>query len=456
MKLQQTNKTSSSLKVGILTIAAITILIFTVLWVKGRSLSSGERFEVTFHDVNGIRAGSGVQMMGLRIGQIEEIIPVVDGKNSHVKLRFVITEKGVKVPPLSLISIQQSGLIGEQFLEITPPENKIMYVPTSKATTAIETHDSVFMTFAGEKKKIGTVVHAQVIPTRELPRERQEVISTENTLKIEFRIDIAGLWIDTDDFGIEISKQEVLLIQNSGDIIEYPERDEKFTVIEPMRLAEFMDLNYKMAKSLNQTNERVAKILNDEFINEITESVKNINTLTQKATTTVEKANALIDTSKKDMDEILAQSEILIGKLIKLTDNINELAGDKNLRDNVLDATKAITKLSNNINDILEDDDTEEVFDDIQAISKNLNEITTYVNEFSKDPKVKKEVKQIVENVANATCQLNSTLASVNNLDGDDKAKVATIIADVGATTKNLRKFSEKLNKRFLLFRLMF
>lgn len=455
MKLQS-NKTSSSLKVGILTITAIVILIFTVLWVKGRSLSAGDRFEVTFHDVNGMRAGSGVQMMGLRIGQVEEIIPVVDGKNSHVKLRFVITEKGVKVPPLSLISIQQSGLIGEQFLEITPPENKIMYVPTSKATTAIETNDSVYMFFGGEKKRIGTIVQAQVIPTKELPREKQEQISSENTLKVEFRIDIAGLWIDTSDFGIEVAKKDVHLIQNTGDIIEYPEKDEKFTVIEPMRLAEFMDLNYKMAKSLNQTNERVAKILSDDFINEITESVKNINTLTQKATTTVEKANTLIDTSKKDMDEILAQSEVLIGKLITLTDNINKLAGDENLRDNVLDATKAITKLSNNINNILEDEDTEEIIDDIQVISRNLNEITTYVNEFSKDPKVKKEVKQIVENVANATNQLNTTLATVNNLDGEDKTKIATILADVGATTKNMRKFSEKLNKRFLLFRLMF
>ena len=68
-------KTSSSLKVGILTVVALTILIFTVLWIKGRTLSAGERIEVVFHDVNGIRPGSGVQMMGLRIGQIEEITP---------------------------------------------------------------------------------------------------------------------------------------------------------------------------------------------------------------------------------------------------------------------------------------------------------------------------------------------------------------------------------------------
>lgn len=131
-------KTSSSLKVGVLTIVALLILIFTVLWIKGRTLSAGEKIEVVFHDVNGIRPGSGVQMMGLRIGQIEEITPVINGKDSYVKVKFVITEKDVKIPHASNISIQQSGLIGEQFLEVMPPKAKIVYLETSKPTTALK------------------------------------------------------------------------------------------------------------------------------------------------------------------------------------------------------------------------------------------------------------------------------------------------------------------------------
>ena len=121
--MDKKNKYASSLKVGILTLTAISILIFTVLWVKGRSLSAGERIDLAFKDVNGMRAGSAVQMMGLRIGQVEDVIPVIQGKDSFVKVRFVITEKGVKIPYASTISIQQSGIIGEQFLEVTPPKS---------------------------------------------------------------------------------------------------------------------------------------------------------------------------------------------------------------------------------------------------------------------------------------------------------------------------------------------
>ena len=68
---------SSSFKVGLLTLTALLILIFSILWIKGRALSAGERLFVDFKDVNGIRPGSAVQMMGFRIGQIEEITPVL-------------------------------------------------------------------------------------------------------------------------------------------------------------------------------------------------------------------------------------------------------------------------------------------------------------------------------------------------------------------------------------------
>jgi phospholipid/cholesterol/gamma-HCH transport system substrate-binding protein len=124
-------KLSSSFKVGILTIVALSIFLFTVLWVKGRSFSSAERIEVQFKDVNGMRPGSGVQMMGLRVGQVEEITPVVEGESSYVKLKFVITEPGISIPRASMLSIQQSGLIGEQFLEITPPKIRSVYIPAS-------------------------------------------------------------------------------------------------------------------------------------------------------------------------------------------------------------------------------------------------------------------------------------------------------------------------------------
>ena len=73
-------------------------------------------------------------MMGLRVGQVEEIIPVVENESSYVKMRFVITEPGITIPKASELSIQQSGIIGEQFLEITPPRERVIYIPENNKT----------------------------------------------------------------------------------------------------------------------------------------------------------------------------------------------------------------------------------------------------------------------------------------------------------------------------------
>ena len=53
--------------------------------------------------------------------------------------------------------------------------------------------------------------------------------------------------------------------------------------------------------------------------------------------------------------------------------------------------------------------------------------------------------------------ELNKTLEIVNSSVGpEQRAEIKQAIDDASQTSANVRKFSEKLNKRFLLFRLMF
>ena len=454
--MHATKTTSSSFKVGLLTLVAVVILIFTVLWVKGRSLSAGERIEVDFSDINGMRAGSGVQMMGLRVGQVEDIIPVIEGKNSYVKIRFVITEQGVKIPPLSTISIQQSGLIGEQFLEITPPKVKSIYIETSKATTNLNKGDKIFMSFNGELKQIGTVQGALVMISADLPYDTKSRIQTQNALKIDYMLGIAGLVLNNDDLDAKIVPDGVTFALRTGDVPEFPKHEQKYTVIEPTRLSDFMELQNRSARSFIETNEKIAQVLNDEFVYDLSKSVGNMNILTEKAITTIDKAQALIDASKTDIDSLLSQSETLVTRLIKLTDTANDLIGDKDFKNTVTSTAKSVTRLSNNINTILEDKQSKEMLANIDEITKNLADISSYVNEFTKDEKLKKDLKQTVSGINGAVQGVNTTFASLNELPDAEKVKLKSALADAVVATRNLKTFSQKLNKRFLLFRLMF
>jgi ABC-type transporter Mla subunit MlaD len=185
-------KVSSSVKVGILALISLSIFFVTVLWVKGRSFSSAERIEIHFKDVNGMRPGSGVQMMGYRVGQVEEIVPVVDGSASYVKLKFVITAPNIQIPKASAISIQQSGLIGEQFLEITPPRHRILYIPVYNKEVLPE---SVPVEIKLDDKfyDVGTVKKSQILASQLIPIQFKEDISTPYAYKLDYVVDLPGL-----------------------------------------------------------------------------------------------------------------------------------------------------------------------------------------------------------------------------------------------------------------------
>lgn len=454
--MNKKRKYSSALKVGLLTLTAISILIFTVLWVKGRSLSGGERIDIAFKDVNGMRAGSAVQMMGLRIGQVEEITPVIQGKDSYVKLRFVITEKGVKVPHASTISIQQSGIIGEQFLEVTPPKNETMYNETTKTKTMIQKDQPIFMELSDGVIEVGKIVEAEVVKKSQIPFELRQKMSTNNVLKLVYTINRPGLILDKNTLGMKIQNGKINFYLLDGEILQTPKKDLKYTVIEPMRLSDFMDLGFRATHAMLETNDKITEILSDEFIGGIKTSVQNISLLTQSANTTLDKAALLIDSSKTELEELTAQSQDLIKSLNTLSCNLNKLISDETLKNDVVSSIKSVGKMSENINRILEDEQTTAIMANVDETSRNLADISAYVNEYTKDEKLKEDITTTVTNLSSITTNLAKVMDDYNKLDDGEKLKLKSTVKDVLAITKNVKKFSEKLNKRFLLFRLMF
>ncbi len=451
-------KFSSSFKVGILAITAIIILIFTVLWVKGKAISSAERITVSFKDVNGMRPGSGVQMMGVRIGQVEEVKPKINSDESYVNVKFVITESNVAIPKASEISIQQSGIIGEQFLEITPPRERIIYIPESNNTMVLHANDKVQAELDDKYYDIGIIKKIEIVQTDMIPVVEQENIKTKNAYKICYTVNLPGLILPDMLKGgiVNDDNSKKLRISPKEDIeIPYPITDSPYTVIEPMRIADFLALQYKSAESLIETNERISLLLSDDVIKELQQSASNVNELTENVNTAMSKTQELIDLSKTELELLSKDASELADKLILLTDNINKIAGDKELVANIASATKSFTRLSDNISGLMEDPKTKTTINNINITSKNIAELSSYINDMSKDPYLKKCLKETVVKLNTALDKLAVTLDTVNYAT-EDEEKLKQTLDDVSKTSENLRKFSEKLNKRFLAFRLLF
>lgn len=451
---------SSSFKVGILTLTALVILIFSILWIKGRALSAGERLFVDFKDVNGMRPGSGVQLMGFRIGQVEEIAPVLsDINNPYVRVKFVITEPDIKIPNASTVSIQQTGIIGEQFLEITPPKLRTIYLPINRGSQVLHENDNVKMVLSDEIHDVGKVKKVEIIETRTLPINVQEEIKTQSAYKVGYVITLPGLQLPDRMQGkvVKDDSKNALSIKSYTKMeFAYPQTTSRFTVIEPLRLSDFMDLQYRAAMALAETNEKLSAIMSDDVINDLKKIVGNVDLLTIKANSTLDKTQMLIDSTREDLNSLMGTTDKMSGKIMLLTDNINNIIGDKDFKDTLMSTTKSIDRLSQNLNKLIEDPKTRQTLEDLQVASKNISEIAQYVNTMTKDPALKSQVNTTVTKFNKALDDLSCTLETVNSLTTDKKTELNSTINDVSVTAKNMRKFSEKLNKRFLLFRLMF
>ena len=452
-------KFSSSFKVGLLTLLSLILLVGVVLKVKGRALTSAKRIEINFKDVNGMRTGSGVQMMGLKVGQVEQITPVIDSENSYVKVKFVITEPNIEIPKASVFSIQQSGLIGELFLEITPPKTRTIYIPMENKNVLYK-DDAVQMKLDEEFYDVGKIKNIEVVSSEVVPFNMRESIKTKNAYKVDYIVNLPGLILPEFLKGKAVSdggKKKLLISTLDNVTLPYPTQTSPYTIVEPMRISDFMEWQYRAAESLTETNKKVNEILSDEVIAELKSSIKNINSLTNQTTATMSKVDALIESSQEDIKTLMALLDRTSNDFNVMSNNINQVIGDPEFKTTMMSTANSMDKLAQNINKIIgNEEEAEKMAADIREIAHNANEISGYINGMTKDDQLKKDLTNTVANANKAMINLNTALASVNKMTPEKKTELQAIIDDTKVTTCNLRKFSEKLNKRFLLWRLMF
>jgi phospholipid/cholesterol/gamma-HCH transport system substrate-binding protein len=77
--------------------------------------NSGYTVHATFPNVGGLRTGTPVEIAGVDIGWVERI----QLKNYQARVDFRI-KSGIELPEDSIASIRTKGLIGEQFVRISP------------------------------------------------------------------------------------------------------------------------------------------------------------------------------------------------------------------------------------------------------------------------------------------------------------------------------------------------
>ena len=188
-------------------------------------------------------------------------------------------------------------------------------------------------------------------------------------------------------------------------------------------------------------------------------TINNLNALTAKSSTTLGKVDALLDSSKSDIEQLLAMTQQATDDFSKLSANVNNIIGDKEFKTKLMSTADSIDHLSRNLNKVMDAADAEATGKNLKIIAQNLSQISESVNAMTSDDKLKKQLTSAITNVNNAMVEVSTTLETVNSVNPtspNQASDLKRIVSDTVVTTSNLKKFSEKLNKRFLLFRLLF
>lgn len=449
---------TATVKVGLLTIMALIILVSTVIWLRGRSLGGGHNYQVAFSDVDGLREGAPVQFMGIRVGYVDDITVINGGetkpgstlpKNYVVQVTFSINKSDVAPPKGSIVSIEQSGIIGEKFLEIMPPRPEHTYLMVNKQHRSIHKGTPIVVRFSDGLSQVGEVQH--VIKSKSVHGYIYELTYKINRpgylpkgVKSLFNI---TPW--------QNDQTALLLVDPNAVSQVSPSAKDYFSIEEPLRIKEFFEQQLTTAESMKKTNEKINSLLTPDVIASIQGTLKNSEQLTEEANTALTQVNKLLNTTGQDLKSLIGSAQTLTASVTTMTNNVNEIVEDPSLKKNLLSTVASVKDSTEALAVILNDPDIKLIMSDLKTTANNSAELSSQLKRIAADQALETKVNNAVDMLNSSLTNLSEILEDVETVT-EDKQSVKAIINNTEQTSANLNKFSKKLNKRFLLFRLLF
>ena len=139
------------LKVGAFVLIAIVCLTLVILSISKFSFfEKGQKIHVVFGYANGLKKAAPVRLAGVEAGVVKSLDVYTDAQTRSMKVKVeIFVHQGIGIPLDSLVSINQLGLLGEKYIEITPGQSTQMMadggmltgvdpVPVEKITKRID------------------------------------------------------------------------------------------------------------------------------------------------------------------------------------------------------------------------------------------------------------------------------------------------------------------------------
>jgi len=136
---------------GLITIAYMTVTLGHISFFADETYTLSARFS----SVTGLRKGSPVYMLGLKVGQTEDLS--IDQKSQKAVVKINI-KKGIQIYDDAIASIKTEGLIGDSYLSLDPGGSGELL---KSGGVIIETHPPIDIADLISKYAFGDVKNKQ-------------------------------------------------------------------------------------------------------------------------------------------------------------------------------------------------------------------------------------------------------------------------------------------------------
>lgn len=345
-----------------------------VLWLKGLN-PANRSFTVIaeFESINGVQVGSPVRYRGVNVGRISSISPGANG----VEVKLEITPADLVIPRDSDLSVNQTGLLGETVLDISP------------------------------RKEIATAS----VPGRPLDRDcDRDLILCENS-----RIR-GALGISTDEL--------IRATIRFADVYSSPQftgNINSLTKNSSVAAAEIAQLSREVTGLVKSARQEVRTF---------SSTARSISNTANQATLTITQINDLIATNRSTLvttlDNLSATSGDIRTSVARLSPILNQVESSKLISNlETLSANAAQTSanlrdasvaLNNPANLTL----LQQTLDSARATFENTQKITSDLDELTGDPQLRDNLKRLING-------LSGLVSSTQQL--QQQAQVAQILA---------------------------
>ncbi|OGI06077.1 MAG: hypothetical protein A3F80_06070 [Candidatus Melainabacteria bacterium RIFCSPLOWO2_12_FULL_35_11] len=428
-------------KVSLVTILGLSILIFSLFWLKGHKLYNLQKVKVYFEDVSGLEEGSIVRWSGLRVGVVEDIKPVLLGR-------------GLINQPRTINQTTKN-----EFLELSSKEADEAKKIEDKITTLKDSDEVKTLKSKLESLKDISRIHLQ----QGLAYKQQKLKEGRNHVEVTLTITKKDVPLGP------LSKVSIVPTGFIGEqyveispLINRLSPDNNFKQIfitqEPLRFERFLKANIESSEAFKEAITKINKLLKDEDVEMLISTIQDVRAVVHSVNKLVDNASVLLSTTSEKLEQLAASSNALSKSVVEVGENFNKIIGDEQVQQDFKSTTSSLKVITSQAAKLL---DEQGLAKDILEIGQTAKDTSRELSNFIKDlrqtqdelklPKTISNLNSLSEKLDKLTSELNSIVA-----DKDFKENIKVTAQKARETSENLQKISKKYSKRFLFFRLLF